>query len=300
MSYPKFFERNYGVLTEEEQERIRRARVAIIGCGGIGGVMAVVLARSGVGRFLLMESDTYEPSNMNRQIACFCDSLGTNKAVCIEQDILRINQEAEVTVEQRALTAGDLDRMAEWGDVIAPVMDEWPLSLTALEVVRQTKPAVMAYPVGALGRACVFTTDSPSVAECLAMPYGFGYEKLREYTHRSEARKLLQYYVTEGEWTEEWFDRWVDGELPHAQLCTIVWLTAVLAAQEVLKLVSGRWKPVVAPYYWHVTPDQARVKRFGRGRALISRMSRRGYAQRLFPRLTGSKRLLRLFTRLLG
>ena len=300
MSYEQSFERNYGVLSTTEQQRIREGRVAIIGCGGIGGVLAVVLARSGVERFLLVEPDSYELSNMNRQIACFCDTLGTNKAVCIAEDIRRINSAAEVEVVQRALTVDDVDHVAEWGDVIAPVMDEWPLSLTVLEVVRKTKPAIMAYPVGALGRACVFTAESPTVAECLAMPYGYGYEKLKEYTERRGARRLLQYYMTEGEWSEEWFDRWVDGELPHAQLATVVWLTACFAAQEILKLLSGRWKPVVAPHYWHVTPDFASIKSFGIGRRLISRLSRRESAQRLFPRLTGSKRLLRLFTRLLA
>jgi molybdopterin/thiamine biosynthesis adenylyltransferase len=301
MTYLDYFERNYGVFTPEQQERIRNARVAVIGCGGIGGVLAVVLARSGVEHFVLMDHDVYKTSNMNRQVICFCDTLGKNKALCVQEDILRINPQAEIEVHQRALAAEDLQDLANWGDVIAPVMDEWPLSLSALEAVRKKgKPAIMAYPVGALGRVCVFTADSLSVAECLAMPYGFDYAQLKEYTSRPEARRLLQYYVTEGEWTEEWFDRWTEGRAPHAQLAPIVWMTACLAAQEVIKLVSGRWKPVVAPHYWHVTPHDARVKRFGHGRQLISRLSRRERVQQYFPRLTASKPLLRWFTRLLG
>jgi hypothetical protein len=300
VTYEQFFERNYGVLSAKQQERIRRGKVVIIGCGGIGGVIAVVLARSGVERFLLMESDRYELSNMNRQIACFSDTLGENKAVCVADQIRGVNPDAELEIVQRALTIQDVDQVAGWGDVIAPVMDEWPLSLTTLEVVRQTRPAIMAYPVGALGRVSVFTSQSPSVAECLAMPYGYGYEKLKEYTERPEARQLLQYYVTEGEWSEEWFDRWVEAELPHAQLATVVWLTACFAAQEMLKLLSGRWNPMVAPHYWHITPGHTGMKKFGLGRRLISRLSRRESSQRLFPHLTGSKALLRLFTRLLA
>ena len=193
MSYPKFFERNLGVLTRAEQERIRDAKVAIIGCGGIGGVIAVVLARSGLGHFMLMEHDIYEPSNMNRQIACCVDALGRNKAACIREDILSINPEAEVEVVERALTIDDVDEVAQWGDVVAPVMDEWPLSLATIEAVRKSKPAIMAYPVGALARTSVFLAESPSVAECLAMPFGFGYERLIRYTSRPESRRLLQY-----------------------------------------------------------------------------------------------------------
>lgn len=300
MSYEEFFERNLGVFAPEEQQRIREVKVAIFGCGGIGGVVALVLARSGVGHFTLMDPECYEPSNVNRQIACFCDTIGTNKAVCVRENILKVNPKAEVTVHERALVASEIEEVAKLGDVIVPVMDEWPLSLTVLEVVRKSKPAVMAYPVGALGRVSVFLAESPSVAECLAMPYGFGYEELKDYTMRPEARRLLQYYVTEGQWTEEWFEQWVQGKLPHAQICATVWITSSLAALEILKLVTGKWKPVVAPYYWHITPTNARIRKFGVGRRLISRLSRRERVQRNFPRLTSSKRLLRLFTRLLG
>jgi len=297
--YDEFFQRNLGIFEPEEQEKIRDAKVAIIGCGGIGGTLAVVLARSGVGHFVLMDGEAYEPANMNRQIACCCATLGKNKAVCVGEDILRINPQAEVTVYPRALVVAEIEQAVEFGDVIAPVMDEWPLSLTALEVIRKAKPVIMAYPVGALGRTCVFTADSLSVAECLAMPYGFDYEQLCEYTTRPDARRLLQYYVTDGAWREDWFERWTVGEAPHAQLCTIVWITSCLAAMEILKLVTGKWKPVVAPYYWHVTPTDARVRKFAWGRRVISRLSRHEWALRQLPRLSRSKRLLRVFTRLL-
>jgi len=300
MSYEELFQRNYGVFSEAEQARIRDARVAIIGCGGIGGAMAMVLARSGIGHFVLMDPDTYQPTNMNRQICCFAETLGKNKAACAKESILAINPEADVTAYERGLEIGEINDIAELGDVIAPVMDEWPLSLTALEVIRKAgKPAIMAYPVGALGRTCVFTAESPSVAECLAMPFGFGYEQLQDYTTRPDARRLLQYYVTEGAWREDWFERWTVRELPHAQLAAVVWTTACLASMEVLKLITGKWKPVVAPRYWHVTPNDARVKRFGWGRRVISRLSRHEWALRQLPRLSRSKRLLRVFTRLL-
>lgn len=299
MTYEQFFGRNLGILQEDEQQRIRNGRVAIIGCGGIGGVIALALARSGVSRFLLMDAESYEPSNMNRQIACFCDTVGRNKAECVRDEILRVNPWAEIQVEARALTVHDLPSLPDMGDVILPVMDEWPLSLTALETVRKVKPAVMAYPVGALGRVSVFMADSPTVAECLAMPYGFGFEQLQDYTARPEARRLLLYYMTEGQWREDWFEQWVQGERPHAQICPIVWITSCFAALETLKLLSGRWKPVVAPYYWYVTPTSARIRRFGLGRKLTSRLSRRSWMINRLERFSRSKTLVRWFTRII-
>jgi molybdopterin/thiamine biosynthesis adenylyltransferase len=300
MSYEELFQRNLGIFDEAEQEKIRNARVVIVGCGGIGGTLAVVLARSGVGHLVLMEPDTYTPTNMNRQINCYSDTLGTNKAACIRDSILQINPEAEVVVLERGLEPNEIEQAAQLGDIIAPVMDAWPLSLTALEIIRKLgKPAIMAYPVGALGRVSVFLAGSPSVAECLAMPFGFGYQELKEYTARPEARCLSQYYVTDGAWREDWFEQWTVGKVPHAQLCTMVWITSCLAAQEILKLITGKWKPVVAPYYWHVTPTGAGVRKWGWGRRLVSRWSRTEWAQQHLSWLGKSKRLLRVFTRLL-
>jgi len=237
---------------------------------------------------------------MNRQINCYCDTLGTNKATCIRDSILQINPEAEVTVREQGMQPDEIEQIAQLGDIIAPVMDEWPLSLTALEILRKLgKPAIMAYPVGALGRVSIFLPSSPSVAECLAMPFGFGYEKLKTYTTRPEARRLSQYYITDGGWREDWFDRWTVGELPHAQLCTMVWITSCLAAQEILKLITGKWEPVVAPYYWHVTPSAAGVRKWGWGRRIVSHWSRTEWAQQHLTWLGKSKSLLRIFTRML-
>jgi len=301
MGYEEFFGRNFGIFEPREQEQIRDARVLIIGCGGIGGVVAIALARSGVGNFVLMELDPYRPANMNRQVTCFTDTIGTNKAVATRDAILKINPEAEVTVHERGLKPTEIEELIEPADVIVPAMDDWALSLMVFRVAKKLgKPAVMAYPVGALGRACTFLPDSPlSAEECLAMPFGLPYDELKEYMERPEARRVLQYYVTEGKWREEWFDRWCERELPHAQICTIVWITACLAAMEILKLITGKWKLVTAPCYWHITPTSARIKRFGLFRRLVSRLSRREWVQRQLPRLARSKRLLRLFTRMI-
>jgi len=63
MNYDEFFQRNLGIFEPEEQERIKDAKVLIIGCGGIGGVIAIALARSSVGHFVLMEPEVYELSS---------------------------------------------------------------------------------------------------------------------------------------------------------------------------------------------------------------------------------------------
>lgn len=298
LMYEELFERNYGVFTSEEQERIRAARVVIVGCGGIGGVVASALARSGLERFMLYEFDTFQPSNMNRQITCFKHTLGVNKAECVKETILEINPEADIRTCDRALRADEIDDAIQLGDVIIPAADEWPLSIAILDRAKDLgKPAVMAYPVGALARVSTFLDDSPYASECMVMPYRFPYPELKSFMEDPNNRRILQYYLTEGAWRQDWFDGWCEGELPHAQLCSPVWVTGALAALEIVKLVSGKWRPITAPHYWHITPTSAKIAKFGLGRRLLSRMCARPWGQALLPAMARRPGLVRLFTR---
>ena len=299
--YNELFERNYGIFTPEEQGKIRNARVVIIGCGGVGGVVAQALARSGLGHFILYEHDQYDISNMNRQITCYSDTVGVNKAVVTRDSILKINPEADVVVYERALEVEEIGKAIDQGDVIIPAADSWPLSITVLGAAKeQGKPAIMVYPAGVLGRVSTFLPESPYAAECLVMPYKASYDELKVFMADPDNRRVLQYYRTTGGWTEEWFEGFVEGKKPHAQICPIVWITGALAAMEVVKLASGKYKPVVAPHYWHITPAGARIARFGIGRRLLSRIIRRPWGRKLLPALTGRPRLVNLFTRIIS
>lgn len=299
--YQQYFERNYGVLSPEEQDRVKNAKVVIIGCGGIGGVIAITLARSGLQHFVIYEPDTYQPSNMNRQIACFSDTLGENKAAVTYETMLKINPEIQAEVHQRALEPGEIDAIVNQGDVIIPAADEWPLSINMIDrTIDLGKPAIMAYPVGALARVSTFLPGGPYGSECLVMPYRASYETLKTFMDDPANRQILYYYQTAGSWRQDWFDQWCLGGKPHAQLCTPVWVTSSLASMEVIKLVSGKWKPVTAPHYWHITPTQARIARFSLARRMLSRATQYPWGQHLLPALAKRPGLVRLFTRLIG
>lgn len=299
--YEELFERNLGIFEPHEQARIRNGKVLIIGCGGIGGVVAIALARSGLEHFVLYEHDVYQPSNMNRQITCYADTVGQKKVFSIRDAILEINPEAEVEACDRWVRPEEIYEVLQQGDVVMPAADDWALSITMLGAAKELgKPAVMSYPAGALGRVSTFLPESPYAAECLVMPYKVSYADLKRFMENPNNRKILDYYCTEGSFTQDWFEGWCAGSLPHPQMCTIVWITAALAAMEILKLLSGKWEPVVAPRYWHITPDGARIARFGLARRLLSRQLARPNGQVLLPALAKRPWLVRLFTRLIS
>lgn len=73
------FEREIGLLGEEGLNRLLSSKVAIIGVGGVGGSCAIALARSGVGRLLLIDGDAVEESNLNRQTLFGYGDIGKRK-----------------------------------------------------------------------------------------------------------------------------------------------------------------------------------------------------------------------------
>ena len=74
------FEREIGLLGEDGLNRLFASKVAVIGLGGVGGSCAIALARSGVGRLLLLDGDVVEESNLNRQTLFGYSDLGRRKA----------------------------------------------------------------------------------------------------------------------------------------------------------------------------------------------------------------------------
>ena len=68
--WPERFRRNFGLVTAEEMTRLLQSRALVLGCGGLGGYAAELLARSGVGSIRLVDNDVFDESNLNRQRFC--------------------------------------------------------------------------------------------------------------------------------------------------------------------------------------------------------------------------------------
>jgi len=109
--YAEAFSRNIGIVSEQEQARLRHSRVAIAGLGGVGGQYALSLARAGVASFSLCDGDDFEIVNSNRQAGCLCSTHGKNKAEAIARQILDINPDADIRTLPDYLTP---DNIAEF------------------------------------------------------------------------------------------------------------------------------------------------------------------------------------------
>ncbi|MDO4543664.1 MAG: tRNA threonylcarbamoyladenosine dehydratase [Clostridia bacterium] len=103
-------ERTELLFGAEAMERLKAALVVVVGIGGVGGHAAESLARSGVGRLILIDGDEVESSNLNRQIFASKDFIGMAKTEAAKQ---RLNQvsDAEITGLKAVLTAKNVSNL---------------------------------------------------------------------------------------------------------------------------------------------------------------------------------------------
>lgn len=92
------FIRTAMLIGEDAVEKLSSYHVAIFGIGGVGGYVAEALARSGIGTFDLIDNDTVNVTNINRQIIATHDTLGRYKTEVMKERILSINPDAKVNV----------------------------------------------------------------------------------------------------------------------------------------------------------------------------------------------------------
>ena len=106
------YSRTQFLLGSAAMERLRSARVAVFGLGGVGGYVVEALARSGIGALDLVDHDTISPTNLNRQILATRQSIGTDKVTAAAQRVAAIDPDIRVTPRKTFYlpeTAGEFD-----------------------------------------------------------------------------------------------------------------------------------------------------------------------------------------------
>lgn len=118
--------RNIPALTEEECALLRRKRVLIVGCGGLGGNLISIFSRIGVGKLRIVDGDVFEATNLNRQLFSEVPVLGQNKASVAAGRIARINPEITVDVVDAFLTEENAAALLQDCDIAVDALDNIP------------------------------------------------------------------------------------------------------------------------------------------------------------------------------
>lgn len=117
------YERNIPALTEAECALLRKKRVLVVGCGGLGGHLIDQLARVGVGAIRAVDGDVFEASNLNRQLLSEVPLLGFGKAAAAARRIRRVNPDTEVETIEEYLTETNAARLISGCDAVLDALD---------------------------------------------------------------------------------------------------------------------------------------------------------------------------------
>jgi len=123
---PERYARNLGTTGLDGQARLLRACVAVVGCGGLGGWIIEVLARMGIGRLVLIDSDRFEVSNLNRQAGCLEGNLGRPKAECLAERVRAVNGAVEPVAHVARLTEANAATLLGGVEVVVDALDTLP------------------------------------------------------------------------------------------------------------------------------------------------------------------------------
>ena len=146
--------RTIKLIGEEGLARLKASSVLVVGVGGVGSYAAEAVARAGVGSITLMDGDSVQPSNLNRQLVALTSTLGKNKAEVMAERIRDINPDAKVT---------SLARFYEEDDKLDLTVYDWVIdaidSVVAKTALIRTAEEKDVNRVSAMGAAGKFDTQ---------------------------------------------------------------------------------------------------------------------------------------------
>lgn len=245
------FMRNYGVIAPFEQTRLENAKVTVVGAGGVGGIALISLARMGVGHIQVIDMDTFEFSNINRQMLSGIQRVGKSKAASARETLLDINPNLNVTVVSEKLIEENAQDYFYQSDVVIDATD----NLVSRVIIHRAAqkmgvPSVwIAVTPPFRGGVMTFSGNTPPYEQVLGHP-SFQKNLTEEVQAQIHAIKneRAKNSVAHGA-LKEWADSYIAGQAPWAVLCPVANMVGLLASFEAFKIIVNRENllPVYAP-----------------------------------------------------
>ncbi|TCP63732.1 HesA/MoeB/ThiF family protein [Baia soyae] len=249
--YEASFVRNLGVISKEEQEKLRNGRVTVVGAGGVGGITLIQLARMGVGHIHVIDRDVFEASNLNRQMLSSVSRIDKSKAESARETLEDINPDIEVKVTEQFVTEENAEELLQGADVIIDATD----NLVARVIIHRTAvelgiPSIWIAVTPPFRGGVMSLTPTSTPYEVVLSHPSYQQPLTEEMKQKINALKdgravhSIQYGAD-----ENWANSYVKKEAPWAVLAPVANIVGVLASFEAFKFLVKRedLKPVIGP-----------------------------------------------------
>lgn len=260
--YGELIDRNTGIITDEQQERLKNSCVAIFGVGGLGGVIAEIICRSGVGHIKIVEPDTFETSNLNRHVFCYKSTIGKKKIDVAEEYLKDIYSKVRVE-KYSSETPENIAEILKNVDVAVLSVDKIRACiLVSREAKKRGIPLVEGWALP-YGNVRVFTQDTISLEQAYNLQSIN--RELDSFTKEDFARMdvsmletISQFEGVTSFYTKE-AERRIFVERKNPSFAPLVWLTSVLMSLETIKILIGVEKLSLAPAFALYDPFFQRI-----------------------------------------
>lgn len=137
--WPQRYLRNAGSLGMAGQKKLLESRALLIGIGGLGGTIAQLLARMGLGALVIADGDSFSEDNLNRQAFCLEQTVGCSKVRVACAEILKINSSLEVMTFEGFVKERELSDLIRGATVAIDALDNMPSRFRLETACREAK-----------------------------------------------------------------------------------------------------------------------------------------------------------------
>lgn len=119
----KRYIRNMESLTIEDMEILNNSKVCVIGCGGLGGYIIEMLARIGVGYITAVDGDTFDETNLNRQLICHTQNINKSKVIETKKRMKLVNPHIKINAIETMVVESNAWDLIKGHDVVVDALD---------------------------------------------------------------------------------------------------------------------------------------------------------------------------------
>lgn len=248
--YWEMVKKNIGVYSEQEQDRLRKAKVIIFGLGGVGGYEAILCARMGIGHISGVDPDEFEISNINRQMLALSSVVDQPKAKVAENVVRDINPFITTKFIQAKVDEDNVEELIKGHDIVIEAVDDMPSRV----IIHRTARELCIPSVGMSG--------SPPTRGFVSsfFPNGVPYEevlnvckvgqKLTDPEMReqvAEIKKGRAWYSVEKGAPKEWAEDFCAGKVGWIITPMRAHLLSLFSFNEAVQILTGREPLARAP-----------------------------------------------------
>jgi adenylyltransferase/sulfurtransferase len=150
---------------KQGQVKLKKAKVVVAGVGGLGCPASLYLSATGIGTILLIDKETFELSNLNRQILGVQNDIGKRKVEAAQEKLVALNSDINILTNYVTITEDNVNELIHGFDIVVDAMDNWETRFLLNRACIQEQIAFIH--AGVYGWSGQMTTIVPGKGPCL-------------------------------------------------------------------------------------------------------------------------------------